>query len=51
MCGLVLPQFELGTGEVSIVSKKNTHQNNLTWEQIQNMRPQDIKGIQCPNFL
>jgi len=30
---------------------KNTHQNNLTWEQIQNIRPQDIKGIKYPNFL
>jgi len=43
--------FNCGTGEVIIVSKKNTNQNNLTWEQIQNIRPQDIKGIKCPNFL
>lgn len=33
------------------MSKKNTHQNNLTWKQIQNITPQDTKGIKCPNFL
>jgi len=43
--------FICGRGEVSVVKKKNTYQNKPTWEQIQDIRPQDIKGTKCPNFL
>jgi hypothetical protein len=30
--------------------KKKKQKNNLIWAQIQDIRPQDIKGIRCPNF-
>jgi len=51
MCGLVLPQFHLWYRRGFNCEQKEYTPKNLTWEQIQNIRPQDIRGIKCPNFL